>query len=468
MKPNNAKQKPSPQGEATIENGPVRSDNAVQVSDQEQERADARERWVAKRRRRQQTLRRDERGQSNLLGLMLSIVIISSVFVMIQTDVGPSVREEYDYRHASTVLEDFQKIQTNLQVSADAGIRQGTVFHTGGRYPNYVVLVHPPGPSGTLQTTEERVVTLSNARATDPEAQEYLSGSEVRFTTTGLEYTPAYAAYKSAPSTMLVNGVLSHDYAHAREVISSPTVVAGRQLSVTTMTGSFSTTQSSPLLLQIEPLSTTTETTSVTDTGQPITLTLQTDLSEDVWREILVAEIDPETSRVSPSTDDDDRYIAAIRLTEGPDLNTLEIYLETGVTYDLQMSRVGVRTGEQVPFAESEAPPTAYMTAVTDRTPILVEQTSTDLVVEVRDSYSNSQPRVKVSATVLNGGGSLDRIEALTTGQGRVTFEYTAPEITASTSDVNEQTAQVRVRIADTAGGQYEVVFEVQIQNTHN
>lgn len=428
------------------------------------------ERWISKRaeRRRSTQPSSHSRGQAEMLGLMLGLVIIASLFVMLQTDVAPAVREEYEYQHARTVLEDFLQIHTDTRVSADAGIGQGTVLHMGGDYPSYVVLLQPPGPSGSVRTTAERTVSLTNAQATDRETREYLSGQRLTFSTTGVRYTPNYEEYRPPPTTVLMNCLLYQEYAQTREVVAGPRLIAGRTISITTMAGQFSTARTTPLLIQTEPLSTSRETVRVESDGQPITLSIQTQLSESQWREVLAAEIDPETSRSNPATDDDNRYVAAIDVDESTTPNTLTIYLETGVAYDLRMSRIGIRTGQQAPFAESEAPPTAYITAASDQTPILAEETSQDLVVEVRDTYNNPQSGVKVRAEILSGGGSLDRIEDLTRQNGRATFTYTAPEISQSTAAVSEREARVRVTVVGENGPLYRVTYTVRIQNIHD
>lgn len=159
---------------------------------------------------------------------------------------------------------------------------------------------------------------------------------------------------------------------------------------------------------------------------------------------------------------------SSIQQLTTPFTNTLQVFLETGTTYHLYMNQLGVRTGKQVVFAQSEAPPTGYLTAVSDRTPVLVEQTAIKLTVEVRETFSNPQSGVKVEARIVDGGGSLDRIEDISNGKGQVSFQYTAPEIARDTSGVSEETVTVLVKITDTTGGQYAVSFEVQVQNTHN
>ena len=398
----------------------------------------------------------------------MAVAIVFTLWALLQLNLAPVVQERTEYDHSRTVLEDMGAVQTDSVRATSAGLEQGTVIRVGSNYPNYLLLLQPSGPYGTIEMGERRSIALANAEAADPEAADYLDGRTLTYRVQPFRYSPSYHQFEDPPDYVLSGSTLVARYEDRTKVVASPTVVEGRRISLIGSRGEFSLTTTAPTTIHTEPLSGAPATVPVTDDGSsPITIRIPTRLSKARWTELLASEIDADTSAASPSTDHDGRFVAELELDDSTSPNTLAIHLESGVVYQLDAALLGYRTGHQAPFNASAYPGPRYLVADSDRRPVVVEENTAELTVQVRDRYHNPRGNVKVSATVL-GDGSLDRIEALTDDEGTVTFEYTAPEIEAPTGSTNAETHSVRVQVSGESGAAYTVVFEVQVQNAYD
>ena len=411
----------------------------------------------------------ETRAQATQIGLILAIGSLFSLLLVAQVSLAPQVQSETEMRHSSTVLADMQEIQADRGVVADGADGQASVLRMGDSYPTYLILAQPPGPYGTLNTEDAGRLTVTGATATNPSAADHFDGSPIARETTALEYTPGYHQY-DAPTTRLAQGVLTEEYSDHAEPVAGGEVVDGRNLNLVWTTGDIAASQTKPLTLRTERLSTSDRAVRVEQsTETPIRVRFETTLSERRWRELLAAEIDDDTTPAAPDSDGDGRYVTGVEKSDG----TLTVSLETGVSYRLDMAKVGWRTGHQPGFPDDSEPESAYL-ATGDRTPVVTEGTTTRLTARVADDYGNPQPDVPVTARVETDGrlaGGATSRDRLSAGDGTVTFEYTAPEVTRPTSETSERTERVRVTLPDASGGDGDprvVVFEIRVQNTHD
>lgn len=409
-------------------------------------------------------LRGDDRAVSATLGMLLMVAITLVLYTTAQTAWGPQVRASTDYTHARNVLTDMQNVRADTVQAGQSGYQQGSVLQMGSNYPEYLILIQPPGPSGTLQTTDERDISITDVHATNPEAEQYFEeeANELSFQTQSLVYNPNYAEYDDAPETVLSNTVLYEDYGENKEVIANPSLISGRRISLSTTIGDISRGQTRPLLVQSQPLSASQTAVRVNadsdGDGNPnghIKLRIQTELSEETWRKILSDEIDSDTSKNNPATDDDGQFIAEIEKSG----DTLILHLENEVSYRLNMAKIGYKTGYQPSFAEEENPDAKYLSAESNRKVVVNEGNKAQLTVQVRDGFNN--PVADKQVFVETYRQRFGRPEKLSGGDGTVTFTYTAPD------DVeNDQTTTVTIKVEDVTGDKSEVEFTVIVQNT--
>ncbi|MFC7195918.1 Ig-like domain-containing protein [Halosimplex aquaticum] len=110
-------------------------------------------------------------------------------------------------------------------------------------------------------------------------------------------------------------------------------------------------------------------------------------------------------------------------LPAAPGYRMLVVDLVPG-TYDLRMAKAGV--GTRVTGTDA-----AYVTAPSGANATVPEDGSQRLVVEVRDAYNNPVAGVEVTGSA--DVGALASRTATTGENGRATFRYDAPSVTAAT-----------------------------------
>lgn len=409
-----------------------------------------------------------DRGQVIQLGFLLAVVVLITLLATLQVTVAPNVQASTEFDHAAAVLEDMQGVGSDTLAAATTPGPKTTVVRMGSNYPNFVVLMQPPGPWGTLRTTDTQTVELTNAEAVRPETADFVDGSTISYETTALEYEPSYNQFENPPTTVVRQTTVYQKTDENQQVVASSDVVSGQQITLITTTGDMDTTRTNPMSLETVALSRSTSTVRVQDdSGSPVTIRIQSELSVETWRQMLGSEIDGDTSAGSPSTDNDGRFIAEIQEDTSTSPSTIEIVMETGVNYQLSAAKVGHLQAEQASFPDSEVPDEQYLTTEMATTQVATEEETIELTVEVRDKFHNGVSEVVVDGTVVTSG-SLAQSQRLSTEDGTVTFRYTAPEITQPTSSVSSQTHQVRFELTAGTGQEITVRFDIEVQNTHN
>lgn len=407
----------------------------------------------------------DNRGQIAQFGLILAIMVIGITFALAQVTLAPDVRTNTEYTHATAALADMEDLQINALAAASSDAEQGTVVKMGARYPNYVIFIHPPDPTGTIKTTEQETIALRNAEALHSETDDYLDGREITLQSRGLQYEAEYHEYSDAPRLRISpTNVLYAGFSDSQKLINKPSLVDGREIRLTAAAGNLYATKRSPSMMRVSPLSASKTTVRVTNqtAADPVTIQFPTALNETTWRTILAGQLDGDTSAASPRSDGDSQYVAEVSKSGGE----LTITFETGVTYNLQMAKIGYKTAEQASLPSGASPNVTYLTSVSDKDPVVVENNTVELTVEVRDAFNNPRSNVKVTASA--NRGNIERTEQFSGVDGTVTFEYEAPEIEADTAVKDSETYQVTTRLRGGSGEQVVVVFNVQVQNSYN
>jgi hypothetical protein len=318
------------------------------------------------------TFRGDERAVSTVVGAVLVFGILVLALGVYQAQIVPAENEAVEYRHSQTVQQDLQELRNSLVGAASTGASAPVTIELGTRYPLRTFAVNPPPVYGTVESvplSQASKVTLSNVRATDEEADDYLSGT-LAFETKGLAYEGSYNQYRSGPGAVRYeHGALYNDYAAGDINLTAGLVVDGADITVLTLNASdgFSESGIEPASVDPKALSAPYRATEVENSGGTLTLTLPTNASRQYW---------DETYEGRPN-------VADVSLAETPSGNVTTIEFVDG-TYDLRMAAVGV--GDEL-----ERPEPKYLT--------VVGGDGTDSVtVEVRDQYNNPE-RWTVNAT---------------------------------------------------------------------
>jgi hypothetical protein len=349
----------------------------------------------------------DTRGVTVQVGavLLLGLVVIS--LSLYQVQVVPSQNAQVEFDHSQQVQSDVQELRNALQRTAATGSGQPTTVALGTRYPARVVAVNPPPASGSLRTEPAGSVAVANATALDPDADDFWNGTTHAYPTKRLVYAPDYATYDNPPTTVVEGGVVYNRFDGGQTVtLTDAGLVEGRTVSFVTVEGRLSTSRTDAVSVDPVPVSTTRRTVTVVADDGPVTLSLQTGLSQAQWRDLLADEYVRNGGHVAGNE-------SGVVVTG----DTLTVTLEQGVAYDLRLGAVGVGTdtGSVDPayLVESDAP---------DAVP---PRETREVTVEVRDRYDNPVSGVTVAASA--DRGHVAESSVVTDEAGRATMTYTAP-----------------------------------------
>ena len=372
---------------------------------------------------------RDDRGVSEVLGAILVFALLISVLSIVQVSGVPALNEQVEFEHNADVQGDMRGFAAGVDSAAATGRDQPATVKTGVRYPPRLFLLNPGPTAGTLSTTGESEVRFGNLEALDPEAGQFLDSANAPapYTTTGLTYQPNYNEYTAAPETRYEHGIVYNvDADGGVSVMDRGAVVSGKRVSLTTLDGSLATSGGDAVSLTVSPVSAPSHVVPVRGAGgDPLTLTLGTNLSAETWETVVLAdEMD--------TGPDDGRYVTSVVCANGnvtePCNDELTITFEPGTTYDLRLAKVAISGGV------GDEPP-AYLTKVGPASPA-VQPGGTDLTVELRDRYNNPVAGKEISFRITGGNAAFSNGATGTTdADGRVTVTVDPTDNTSLTVD---------------------------------
>jgi hypothetical protein len=377
----------------------------------------------------------DERAQSVQIGAVLLFGVLIIAFSSYQAFAVPEQNREVEFNHNQQVQTQLQDLRNAIVSVPGQPSQQAVSVQLGTRYPSRLVATNPGPPSGLLYTdgtnNESQNLTVRNAEAITPETADYWNGTAPRHYNTGaIVYKPEYNVYGGAPETVYEHSVVYNQFREANVTRSEQAMVDGRDIALVALNGSMSRSESGSVTVDVQPKSQSSRTvrvTNATDTSN-VSVSFLSRLPASEWETLLDEEIDP-----NPGNTSNEKYVADVSGTEGAgSLNEITIVFERGATYRLKMAKAGVGTRVT---EEGEA----YLTTVDSDSISVSRGSSGEIVLEVRDAYNNPAEGVTVKGGVPGSNtGTLDRNEATTDSDGRVTFEYqTSSNTQIATNKVN-------------------------------
>ncbi|MDS0294533.1 hypothetical protein [Halogeometricum luteum] len=368
--------------------------------------------------------RGDDRGVTVQIGAVLLLGFLVVSLSMYQATVVPQENEEVEFRHNQRAVSDMQEVRNGILRTAATGSSAPTAVELGTQYPARTVFVNPAPPGGTLSTSPLGNVTIRNAKADDPrtrdadfpETDDFWNGDAHAYATKALSYSPSYARYRNAPTTVYENGVLYNRFGENDTIaVTDQSLVAGRRISLVTLSGDLSRGGTGTLSVSPRAVSQSTRTVTVArddSRAGNVSILLSTRLDADAWRSLL------EESGQYDGTGDEsnERYVHAVN-DAGPD--AVELVFERNATYQLRLSNVavGANAGDTEP---------AYLTSV-DGIEFPYEGQKESFVVEVRDRYNNPVGS-QVEAAAARGTVPNGTVEEA----GRYRYVYEAPDASGS------------------------------------
>jgi hypothetical protein len=373
--------------------------------------------------------RGDRRGQAIQVGAVLLLGAIVLTFSIYQATVVPEQNREIEFKHSQTVQDQLTDVRNAILSTGSTGDDRSTSVTLGTQYPARIIALNPSPPSGTLSTvgtTNESVnVTVANARA-GGETGDFWTGTNRSYNTGSLTYRPGYNEYQGAPTTWYENSVLFNQFRDANLTVTGQRLVDGDRISLVTLNGSYDKSRSGTEGVDLRGVSTSSRTVSVTNAtaDSNVIVTVPTRLERSDWEELLDEE--EHVANVTETTLSDAEY------------DLVHVVLERGVTYELQVTRVGVGTKVVQPEA-------AYLTRPSETTPTVPEGGQADLTVEVRDALDNPKTDVRVIAGTRWGNSSVAPNNVTSDDNGRLTVTYDAP---ADISGASQRTDSVQVSLS--------------------
>lgn len=385
-------------------------------------------------------VRADARGVSEVLGAILVFSILIAALGLFQVTIVPDRNAEIEFKHNQEVQGQMQELRNAIQSTASEGVARSQGVKLGLDYPTRFLFLNPGPVSGTLSTagtTNNNVnFTIENAVATNSETDDLWDGSKEVYLTGALHYSPAYNIYPNAPETFVENSVVYNQYDDSTLLRSGQQIVNGKRISLIALNGSLSETRSGEVGVDTTAVSASTREIAVRNaSGEDLTINVTTRLPEETLvQKVFENQIDETGSintcaDIDPSTVDpeNDKYIINCRYfgtPAGSEFNTFQLVMESNVSYQLTLAKVGVGNGITGTSRK-------YMTVI-GSTAIKVEETSaTSFTVEVRDEFNNP-----VSGVELSVGTRLDSTNSsvsplgsnVTDENGRVTYLYDSKE----------------------------------------
>ena len=337
--------------------------------------------------------------------------LAASLLVLTQVSVVPAANQQVEFEHNLGVQEDFERFQGSATRVAASGAPESVDVDLGVRYPNRFFLVNPSPATGRL-TTEDATITVANVNATNPETAEYLASRPTPYTLTydtkRVVYEPNYRQYGNAPRTVYEHGAVHNRYDGDVTIAKSTVpIVSGNEITLVLLDGDLNEQSVDSAAIRLQAASAPAQRISVTDTGAPITITLETFLPQSDWDAFAAGESNVTLQSYGDSGN-------------GETPNQVVLALDDTSQYTLRVAKVTV--GGDSPTTES-----GYVTTVGSYARSVPANTSMSYTVEVRDPQNNPSTGGTVTATL----------------DGQATFSNGAKLVTAAVDENGRATVTV-------------------------
>ena len=289
----------------------------------------------------------DERGVSIIVGAVLILLILVTIYTQYQIFGIPNMMKEYESRHFADVQADLINLVSSAKKAiADKKTESATV-KIGSTYPTIPFFQTPSGFTGSL-TVYESSVKILNARPVEDDVviESTLTGKNIR-------YKPSYMFYDGGDA-IIEYGVIA---VGKREFYPlSGHIINGNTIYIPFFDGNLSESSNVAESYTLYPVSGGGRGVLIRDNGNPIKLCLATSLPASFWNRTIVNS-------------------NAYAVDNDPDCNGVAIVLPHGI-YKLITGKVS--------FTPSKLEP-SYLYRISPK-----QQTSpAELIVQVRDQFHN-------------------------------------------------------------------------------
>lgn len=362
----------------------------------------------------------DDRAAVIQVGAVLIFGILVITLAIYQSQVVPNQNREVEFDHHQTVEGRMVDLRNALLTSAVANAGRPAAVPLGTQYPTRLLAINPPQPAGRLATEPLGNISLANARATNTEADDYLNGTTLNFSTSALVYTPDYNELGSPPSFVYENTLLYSNDTGGEGFIQGLTgqeLLEGSTITLVALDGDLDEAGARSVTVDPEVLSGGYRTVQVRNqSAGPVNITIPTRVPAEEWE-----------TRLNESGGN-----SRIKNVSDTGTDQVRISLRNG-TYTLRMAKLGVGSG-------AVDPEPRYIVPVGSSRTSIAEGTTTELTFEVRDEYNSPVTDASVNVTanssiqgLLRGPDGTPVNQTLQTDEdGRIVLSYEAPDIDGS------------------------------------
>ena len=222
------------------------------------------------------SLWKEERGASIVIGAMLMLLIMATLYGVTQAYHVPIWNKDIEFEHLNLVHDNMMTFKSDVENVALSGESKSSNIQMGMRYPNRMFLVNPgPGVAGSM-TSEDVAVSIEYTidGLGDPIISTAYTSNRIIYDVKGTV---------DSPKLVYEHGVIIRDYGSESATMDEQSLIIGDSIHIPVLIGSLTSRSSMETeSIEIKPLFQSYSRTNIKST----TSTLPTDYPE-VWEQLL-------------------------------------------------------------------------------------------------------------------------------------------------------------------------------------
>jgi len=223
-----------------------------------------------------QSLWKEERGVSVVIGAMLMLLIMAMLYGTVQAYHVPIWNKDVEYEHLDGVHNDMMTLKSDIEDVALSGEPKSSNIRMGVRYPNRIFLANPgTGVAGSL-TSDNVAISIEYTidGLGDPTITQTYNSNRIIYEAQGTV---------DSPKLVYEHGVIIRDYGDESATTDEQSLIVGDDIYIPILIGNLTASSSMETeSIEIKSLSQSYSRTKI----KSATITISTDYPE-VWEELL-------------------------------------------------------------------------------------------------------------------------------------------------------------------------------------
>jgi len=262
----------------------------------------------------------DNRAVSAVIGFILIFGILVLLLTVYQAQIVPQQNAQTEFEHFEDTENELVELRNAISTAGQADVSQFSSVRLGTTYQSRLLTINPAPPVGTLQTSDEYNITISNGTAEH----------DLNISTRFLEYQPGYNEL-DVGLTQYEHSVLyldERDRGNNVSVIEDQNLVKDGTVRITALQNEFQQTGTNRITLELYPEDDVDGSEFPEQDGENLNVTIPTQLDEDeYWNDALDdvgsiyqgTEEHGEIHALNLSVDEDDLEVNTVGIQLEPD-----------------------------------------------------------------------------------------------------------------------------------------------------